>query len=114
MRLETVSYKHLSEEERARKIAEMQESATQVQQKLEQQYQRDVAGEETRQDNSKAESKSKSKNPTFIKCAAGLTMYRNMRENVYAKGEITIEEKLKRNTHYNQPMRLLKDETEQD
>ena len=36
-----------------------------------------------------------------------------MRERVYAKGEMSIEEKIKRNAHYNQALRKIKDQGEE-
>ncbi len=49
------------------------------------------------------ESAGKGKNPAFIG---------NMRRDIYAKGEISMEEKIKRNAHYNQALRSIKDHDE--
>lgn len=85
------SYKNLTEEEKNEKVEEMKRAA--MDQKISLL-------------NSNADDKEENQermNPNFI---------RNMRADVYTKGSISVEDKIKRNMHYNQKLSHIKDQDE--
>lgn len=83
-----VSYKHLSEEERREKVEEMQRDAARAKAELRE---------------SREEEKEKV-NPEFI---------RKMRTSVYARGEMSVEENIKRHRYYKQSLNQIRDRNEE-
>ena len=90
-----IDYRGLTEAEKAQKVEEMRQAA--MQQKAQALSQHETGHKDER------EEEKKGVNPMFI---------RNMRADVYTKGEISVEDKIKRNMHYNQPLRNIKDQNE--
>jgi len=93
---QNIDYKHLTEEEKEQKRKEMQEAAFR-----DKEYALKVTKNEAI---NPTEVKKSQTNPEFIK---------NMRADVYTKGEMSLEEKIKRNKHYTQSLRQIKDRDEE-
>jgi len=83
-----ISYKHLTEEEKTQKVEEMKQDAIRGKAQL---FRHEEKPEK------------KQINPEFI---------RTMRTKVYTGGEMTIEDKIKRNMHYNQRIDKVRDQNE--
>lgn len=84
-----INYRNLTEEEKAQKVEEMKQDAMKGKEEL-LKYRNDYVEE-------------KQVNPEFI---------RTMRTKVYTGGDMTVEDKIKRNRHYNQRIEKVRDQNE--